>query len=234
MAPVPRDLTAGRNTAGTARTVERALDAAATTRLLEPHSWADGATTQELLLTAFAAAYGDWSGAPTTALRMLHHGRHGLGTGGDLRSTLGWLSIDYPLVLPTAAAPGQTLLARVRDRLAATPRHGYGYGILRHLAAEPLRRRMRSLPTPEINFNYLGREDVAVPRPGQWRPAEERITDRFSPQEDRGSVLQLRIFVRRGRLVLELQYSESLHRSRTVASLADGFARQLTALLPPR
>ncbi|WP_129310694.1 non-ribosomal peptide synthetase [Streptomyces sp. L2] len=226
--PLPVDRASGANLAGTADSVEHVLGREHTRALLRPGPQ-DGVTTQQSLLTAFAAAYHEWCGLPALSVRVLHHGRHGLRPGTVLHGTIGWLSIDYPLVLRPGDTSRTALPHSVGELLDAVPHHGYGYGMLRRLGTDAERQRMSALPRPDISFNYLGPHDVTEAGTGGWQPAPEAVTDRFSPREERGSVLQIRVYVRAGRLVTELQYSRDLHHRHTVQALGDAFARHLRA-----
>ncbi|WP_045743586.1 non-ribosomal peptide synthetase [Actinoplanes rectilineatus] len=216
--PVPADAPRGPNLASSARTLEYVLNA----EHVRP--------SRELLLTAFAAAYHEWSSLPAVAVRLLDHGRHGLpghgpqhGTdlhGTDLHGTVGWLSIDHPVVLPTRARTRAALLDTVHERLRDVPGHGYGWGMLRHLAAPDARRRMHALPAPGISVNYLGALDGGGEIPD----------GRFSPDEARGEAFQVIAYVRDGRLTVTLRYSHHLHREPDARALGDAFARHLRSM----
>ncbi|NEB65951.1 hypothetical protein G3I39_02525, partial [Streptomyces fulvissimus] len=56
------------------------------------------------------------------------------------------------------------LMKSVRRDLRAVPRDGLGYGVLRHLAPEDSPASgLRTLPEPEVVFNYLGQYESAAP-----------------------------------------------------------------------
>ncbi|MFI6394346.1 amino acid adenylation domain-containing protein [Nonomuraea sp. NPDC050540] len=118
--------------------------------------------TAELLLTGLAAALSRAGDGGAVLLELEGHGRED--EHADLSRTVGWFTSMFPVRLdpgrpgwddfvaggPTA---GRTL-ARVTEQLAAVPRKGIGYGILRHLNRSP---ELDGLPHPAICVNYLGR-----------------------------------------------------------------------------
>ncbi|MEV6932824.1 condensation domain-containing protein, partial [Dactylosporangium sp. NPDC051485] len=229
--PVPRDRPDGANTAGLAESVVRRLDTTATARLAGSTLGGRRVTALEMLITAFAAAYRRWTGAGLQALRVLHHGRDAM-PDVDATRTVGWLAADYPLVLETLIDEPSKLLSAVRDQMRAVPRSGCGYGVLRHLGPDIMTRaRLQAQPTPEVNFNYLGSQDTLGPDPGRWTTVPETVPGRFSPDESRGSVLQIRAVVHRQRLSLDLQYSRAIHQRQTVEALADGFVDAVHGIL---
>jgi len=81
----------------------------------------------------------------------------------DLSRTVGWFTSIYPVRLDPGElawsdvlAAGDRLAAAVKtvkEQLRTVPDRGIGYGVLRHLSANP----DLAAPAPQILFNYLGR-----------------------------------------------------------------------------
>ncbi|WP_232665726.1 non-ribosomal peptide synthetase [Pseudonocardia sp. TRM90224] len=92
--------------------------------------------------------------------------------GADLSRTVGWLTSVYPVRCGGAPAAGATpeqaaadAVRHVRDRVAALPDRGIGYGLLRSAG------RLAEHPEPQVGLNYFGR--TATPEPVEWAPAPE-------------------------------------------------------------
>ena len=190
--PLARPLDAARDTVATTRYVSLALPADVTGPLLSRAPAAFGATVNDVLLTAFALAVGDWRARELGAERaggpvlvdVEGHGREEqLAGDADLSRTVGWFTSVVPVRLDPgeadltdaadAFAGGPTLdaaLARIREHLTALPTAGIGHGLLRHLNPET-GARLAQLGEPQIEFNYMGRFDR--PAAADWSYAPE-------------------------------------------------------------
>ncbi|MFJ2161022.1 non-ribosomal peptide synthase/polyketide synthase [Streptomyces sp. NPDC087856] len=187
--PLSRPLDPTRDTVATTRYVSVSLPADITSPLLSGAPAAFGATVNDVLLTAFALAVGDWrtrtlggeqSGGPVLVDVEGHGREEQLAGDADLSRTVGWFTSVVPVRLDPGAAEladavtdGDALdaaLARVREHLAALPTAGIGHGLLRHLnpGTGP---RLAQLGEPQIEFNYMGRFDR--PAAADWSYAPE-------------------------------------------------------------
>ncbi|WP_343243644.1 non-ribosomal peptide synthase/polyketide synthase [Streptomyces sp. SID13726] len=187
--PLARTLDPARDTVATTRYLSLNLPATVTGPLLSRAPAALGASVNDVLLTAFALAVGDWrtrwadatEGGGPVLVDLEGHGREEqLAGDADLSRTVGWFTSVVPVRLdPGAAVPADalaggpaldTVLARVRDHLTALPTAGIGHGLLRHLnpATAP---HLAELGEPHIEFNYMGRFDR--PEAADWSYAPE-------------------------------------------------------------
>ncbi|MGN0121824.1 MAG: amino acid adenylation domain-containing protein, partial [Rhodococcus sp. (in: high G+C Gram-positive bacteria)] len=155
------------DTLATTATVRIDLDPSATDAVLTRLPELYGSGTADGLLTALALAAAQ-GGQRSLLLTLEGHGRDLDATGTvDLARTVGWFTSAYPvrldladdLDLTDATSGGRasaTAIKTVKERLAAVPNNGAGYGILRHLDAQtaPV---LAALPTAQVSFNYLGR-----------------------------------------------------------------------------
>lgn len=164
------------------------LPAAVTGPLLSRVPAAFGASVNDVLLTAFALAVGDWRARTLGAERaggpvlgdLEGHGREEeLAGDADLSRTVGWFTSVVPVRLdpgasgPDALTGGPALdaaVARIRDHLSALPTAGIGRGLLRGLnpATGPL---LAELAEPQVEFNYMGRFER--PAAADWSYAAE-------------------------------------------------------------
>ncbi|MFF0383225.1 non-ribosomal peptide synthase/polyketide synthase [Streptomyces sp. NPDC004286] len=189
--PLARPLDPARDTVAATRYLSLTLPPEITEPLLSRAPAAFGAGVNDVLLTAFALAVGDWRARVLGADRpggpvlvdLEGHGREEEIAGdADLSRTVGWFTSVVPVRLDPG--PDATLedgpaldaaLARVREHLAALPAAGIGHGLLRHLNPETAPR-LAQLDDPQIEFNYMGRFDR--PEAADWSyAAEESAAD---------------------------------------------------------
>ncbi len=193
------------------------------------------ARPEEALAGAWLAALQAWTGEDRQLLDVEWHGREADGAL-DVSRTVGWFTSIFPLAftLPPAGAAPRAVLAAVRERWRAVPRHGAGFGLLRYLGGDgELRRRLAALPRPEVSFNYLGQLDAGVSAPGALplRLAPEPAGPMRDPRAPRPHLLEFSARVVDGRLRLELRYSRGLHLRATALGLLRRCAEELARLL---
>ncbi|MFE7932588.1 non-ribosomal peptide synthase/polyketide synthase [Streptomyces sp. NPDC057456] len=187
--PLARPLDPARDTVATTRYLSLTLPADLTGPLLSRAPAAFGATVNDVLLTAFALAVGDWRartpggrgpGGPVLVDLEGHGREEELAGDADLSRTVGWFTSVVPVRLdPGDADPADAFaggpaldeaLARIRAHLAALPASGIGHGLLRHLNPRTGPGLAR-LGEPQIEFNYMGR--FAHPEAADWSYAPE-------------------------------------------------------------
>ncbi|MFI9392710.1 non-ribosomal peptide synthase/polyketide synthase [Streptomyces bauhiniae] len=184
--PLARPLDPARDTVATTRYLSLTLPTEITEPLLSRAPAAFGAGVNDVLLTAFALAVGDWrarvlgaerAGGPVLVDLEGHGREEEIAGDADLSRTVGWFTSVVPVRLdpgPDAPEP-DAAVARVQEHLAALPAAGTGHGLLRHLNPETSPRLAR-LGDPQIEFNYMGRFDR--PEAADWSyAAEESAAD---------------------------------------------------------
>ena len=143
---------------------------------------------EDALIAALALALTRWrhrhgQDIAGALLTLESHGRHDtVLPGADLTRTVGWFTTTYPVRLDLSGidvedafaggAAAGAVVKSVKEQLRAVPRHGIGYGLLRHLNPETARI-LSALPVPQLSFNYLGRFDTIAGalRESGWMPA---------------------------------------------------------------
>ncbi len=140
-----------------------ALDGDATARF--EHAARDsGASEEELLVTALAAALVDVGGHAEAWIEVEAHGREPAG-GPDVARTVGWFTELHQTRLDlTGAVTPQARLRAVRRDLARARRRGPARWLARGVGETPESEALRALPAAEVSFNYLGRLDGALER----------------------------------------------------------------------
>ena len=175
-----------RDTAGSARHLERTLPVETTAALLTTVPAAFHARINDVLLTALVLATAAWrrargdAGSLALRLDLEGHGREPLDASIDLTRTVGWFTSLYPLHLDPgtldlddALAGGDaagSALKLIKEQLRAVPAQGLGYGLLRYLDPDSANQ-LDAYSPPQIAFNYLGR--FTTGQGADWQPATE-------------------------------------------------------------
>jgi len=229
-ARLPRD-EGGReseNVFSTQKSVTVWLEEEETRQLLQEVPQAYQTQINDVLLAALGRVCGEWSGRDAVLVDVEGHGREEeVVEGVDLSRTVGWFTSTYPVVLEVGEAsewePGRAL-SGTKELLRGVPGRGMGYGVLRYgKGNEEISQRLRGLPQAEISFNYLGQIDQVMRESKLFRPGRELIGSESAAGNRRQHVLGVSGIVAQGRLQMDWNYSETLHRRETIATLAERY-----------
>nr|WP_315591460.1 non-ribosomal peptide synthetase [uncultured Cupriavidus sp.] len=200
-----------------------ALDTATTARLLKSAHGVYRTTVNDLLLAGFSRALSAFAGAREICMHLEGHGREAdaIGSTLDVSRTVGWFTSVAPVRLCADADPGNHIVG-VKEALRTMPRHGIGYGVLRHGGADI------ALPDcqPRILFNYLGQFDGATTE-GPWQMAAEDTGSGIDARTPLPAWLVFNGSVQAGCLRFRCQYSGARYRATTIAALMDAIGAAL-------
>jgi hypothetical protein len=118
----------------------------------------------DVLLTALMQTFAWWTGARSLLISLESHGREEIFEAIDLSRTVGWFTSLFPVLLRLQGdSQLEEALIGIKEILRRIPHRGIGYGLLRYLSDDPeIARQVRSLPKPDVRFNYLGRFDQVL------------------------------------------------------------------------
>ncbi|MCM3338070.1 amino acid adenylation domain-containing protein [Paenibacillus sp. MER TA 81-3] len=224
------------NTEASTTTVAVELSEAETHALLREVPSAYRTQINDVLVTALAQTIADWTKSGTVAIDMEGHGREELMDGIDLSRTVGWFTSVYPVYLDmdrTAATRLGDAIMRVKERLAAIPNNGIGYGLLRYLGDEANRGPLRNLPQATISFNYLGQMNQQKSGDGEgiFGFAAEASGSVLHEANKRAYLLDINAMIVGGKLHMTWAYSSDLYKSETIEKLAGEYVAALRALI---
>jgi amino acid adenylation domain-containing protein/non-ribosomal peptide synthase protein (TIGR01720 family) len=233
---LPLDYADGNNSTASARTVNVELEMEETRELLQDVPVIYNTQINDALLAALARAFRRWTGERATLVDLEGHGREEIFEDIDLSRTVGWFTTHFPVLL---RLPEQTDISdsvkSIKEQLRAIPERGIGYGVLRYLCDEAQASgQLRSLPQPEVSFNYLGQFDNVLPESSLFALATESVGAAQSLKGSRSHVLRINASVTGGQLQLALTYSENLHRPETIEQLAQWVVAELRAIIAHR
>ena len=186
----------------------------------------------EVLLAALVLAAGSWIGKPALLIDLEGHGREEVFAGADTSRTVGWFTVQYPVLLDVSGAHNAgEALAAVKEQLRAVPRHGLGYGLLRYLRGDAnLVERLRGQEQAEVRFNYLGQFDQQLGGT-RFNIAPESSGPVVSVREQMPYLLEVNGRIAGGRLELSWRYSENALTREAVLALAADYSNELRELL---
>jgi len=192
-----------------------------------------GVGPDEILLTALALAFREWTGQERLLVELERHGREALFEEVDLSRTVGWFTSMFPVLLDLegAGSPVRALKA-VKEQLDAVPQRGIGYDILRYLSPDQITKaRLAALPRAGVVYNYLGQMDQVFGPAKQFRLTKEPMGPMISPKWRRIHLFEIVVVIIGGRLQASFVFSRRTHRHKTVSALAHRFVKELQSLI---
>ena len=231
--PLPAELPGGENLFGAVRVVSDWLGEAETSTLLQRVPSAYRTRIDDVLLTALVQTFAAWTGTASLLIDLQAHGRDDIVPGLDLSRTVGWFTTCFPvwLSLEQPDEPGESLKS-IKEQLRRLPERSIGFRALRFLSAEPrAMQKLRSLPLPEVRFNYQGQFDQVLSEATLFAPAHEPTGLARSPRSRRSHLFDVHGRIMGGRLQVLWRYNETLHRRSTVEALIARYMEHLRALI---
>jgi non-ribosomal peptide synthase protein (TIGR01720 family) len=234
--PLPRDFPVTGNATGkeeSARTITAVL-MEEETRRLQDAAQSYRAANNEVVLTALVLALSRWTDEPGILVALEGHGREELSDGLDFSRSLGWYTNLFPVLVRTERAdePG-ACLQLIKEQLRTVPEHGMSYGLARYLHPDAaLIERLRSLPVPEVLFNYLGRIDYTSGPESMFKQVSEESGFDHHPENARSYLFEINACILADRLEINWSYSHQAYHERTVRTLLEdtvGYLRSLIA-----
>jgi fengycin family lipopeptide synthetase D len=211
--------------------VRVSLSAEETANLAEAHR-AYGTEANDLLLAAFGKALNGWTGAEETLICLEGHGREEIFANTDVSRTVGWFTTMFPVALKGRAdeRPDDWII-RTKEMLRRIPNKGIGYGVLRYMTPERLKRFGSTGQTePDVSFNYLG-EFGAEFAAARWRRSALSSGRPVSASSQRVHRLDALGYVTDGSLQFEFAASGTEFTESGVASLSERFKLELQSII---
>lgn len=204
----------------TSQIVRVGLSESETTRLLKHCPAAYRTDINELLLSAVYLGMRRWTHASNLRVILEGHGREDLFEALDTTQTVGWFTTTYPLTLRCDDALIPNVIKSVKEQYRSVPNKGIGYGVLKHLAGDPVLMRAEKESRTQLVFNYLGQFDQTFSEGALFRFAPESTGTDIDPERPRDQVLELNGMVALGKLQFELSYSDEQFKAENANRLA--------------
>jgi len=209
------------------------LSAEQTTALLKEVPSAYNTQINDVLLTALAQSFAQWTGQTSLLIDLEGHGREELFSDLNLARTVGWFTSVFPVLLKLeqAEVTGKSLKS-IKEQLRHIPQRGIGYGIIRYLNEdETTRQQLQQLSQAQVSFNYLGQFDQMLSAFPILGLAKESSGSPVSFKGNRSHLLEIDGFVADGKLQLSWAYNTKIHQRTTIERLANSFIEALTGII---
>ncbi|MDQ1592167.1 MAG: hypothetical protein QOG71_2794 [Pyrinomonadaceae bacterium] len=231
---VPVDFLEGDNTEASAHTVWMSLGAQETRALLQEVPRVYHTMINDVLLTALARAFSNWTRSNALVIDLENHGREEIFDDVDLSRTVGWFTCIFPLRLDAGAPRGAgEALKTIKEQVRRVPEGGIGYGLLRYLSEDrEIAATLAAAPRAEISFNYVGRTNQSDAGSALLATASESAGASHSPRGRRAYLIEINGGVdAEGQLRMAFTYSENVHRATTITSFGEKFIRSLADII---
>ncbi|MCB0090805.1 MAG: AMP-binding protein, partial [Caldilineaceae bacterium] len=224
--PIDKPAEGAQATVASSANVQVSLTEAETHALLQDVPAIYHTQINDVLLTALALAFMEWTGDQRLVLDLEGHGRESLSDTLDLSRTVGWFTAIYPvcLQLPEAGRGGLGLgeaLKSIKEQLRQIPNKGIGYGLLRYLN-ESSAAQLSSLPQAQVTFNYGGQFKAG--------PMQSLGGD-LAGEQPLSHLIEINGAIADGQLSLQWSYSKTLFHVQTIERLAHRFISSLQELI---
>ncbi|MBD2293369.1 amino acid adenylation domain-containing protein [Anabaena sphaerica FACHB-251] len=228
---LPVHYAGGLNTVSTSKTLSVFLNETETQALLQEVPAKYHTQINDVLLTALAKTFAEWTGEKTLLINLEGHGREDIFTDVDLSRTVGWFTTIFPVLLDleNIATVGDALKA-IKEQLRSIPNRGFDYGVLRYLCSDTVQY-LAAMPQAEVCFNYLGQFDQVLQESSLFKLASESSGVERSLLGSRRHLFDINGFVTGGCLKINWTYSTAIHKAETVLSLAQSFLQALQEII---
>jgi len=223
----------GKNTESSSDVVLSSFSREETWSLLHDTPKAFRTLPSEVLLTALAQAFADWTNEKGLLVELEGHGRESISEALDLSRTVGWFTSLYPVRLDIAEAEDSVAaLKLIKEQLRNVQRSGIGYGVLKYLTAESEIAKLLSAAQPaEVSFNYIGAQQTAVRDENGIRLAAERYGTVNGERGMRPYLLMVTAQITEEQLTVHWAYSKNVHRETTIRRLVESFEKAFRSLI---
>lgn len=237
VAPLPPDYPEGLTAPPHPQSVNIAVSAADTQKLIRYSSRLGGIQAGDIILAALARVFSRWNGSRTQLITTHNHGRNPPFEDIDLLRTIGWLAfhVDVMVQIPQGDAPGE-LVRSVAEQLSRLPGGGIGYELLRGYGSfnqqtirdSELAAKFQALPRSSIVFNYMGQQR----RSRLFRPAQESVGPvTCLPHLWKSEVQMILASIVDSHLHLQWDFSDNVYQRATIEHLADQFIATLRSVI---
>ncbi|NOY60221.1 MAG: amino acid adenylation domain-containing protein, partial [Calditrichaeota bacterium] len=229
---IPIDFLNG-NIESSVEDIGRYLSKDETFTLLHEAPLAYAANVNELLISALAAAYSNWSGSDSLFLQLEGHGREEIIDGVDVSRTVGWFTSLYPARIQIGNQGDPALQVKsVKEQIRSIPNKGIGFGILRYLYQDTKNGSvLESVAEPEIVFNYLGQYDNVFSNTGLFRPVADALGSERSPENHREYLVDISCSIKNGQLDVRIGFSKNIHKETTIRKLLNLYMSAIHRLI---
>gem|GEM_PF-704386 len=232
--PVKKDFEEESNDVKDTERVSFTLSITETELLLTKANEAFGTEANELLITALGMGIKKAFAIEKILIALEGHGREEILNDVNIKRTVGWFTSVYPVLLDCSSEySGEDVSRQIKytkETLRRVPNRGFGYGVLKYLAAEEQRKEVNFKLNPQIGFNYLGQFDTDVEQMS-FGIAKESPGNIVSLNEQREIEIDVSGMIANKRLVASIAFNNKQYKSETINILLDHYNIELRRII---
>ncbi|MEO8210866.1 MAG: condensation domain-containing protein, partial [bacterium] len=222
-----------KNTVESADKVSIELDRSSTQSILKDVPKTYNTQINDILLSALSIAYSSWCDESKVLISLEGHGREDLFDSIDVSRTVGWFTSMFPVVLEIYNKNdiGDSIKL-VKETLRQIPNNGIGFGLLKYLNTdENIKEKLKTLPKPEIVFNYLGQLNENIIPNSDWKLGKKSIILSQSKQGLRTHLIEINGIVADNKLKMDFNFSKNIHKKETIETFAKHYEDALKNII---
>ncbi|GGX08656.1 non-ribosomal peptide synthase/polyketide synthase [Aquimarina muelleri] len=199
-----------------------------TSKLLKEVNQKFNTEINDILLSALGLTIKDWTDSDKIIINLEGHGREEIINTVDISRTVGWFTVDYPIILDMYKSDDMSYTIKsIKETLRNIPNKGIGYGLLKYMT-EGGRKIFNK--QPEISFNYLGDFDQDIKKSlFEISPITSGVDVDLKQKNE--FVLDISGFIMEGKLKFSFDYSKEEYQKETIELLAQKYKMYLTSII---
>lgn len=207
------------------------------TRYLQEEVLGAKVQLMDLVLTALAYVFVQWSGSPLFYALVQDHGRETIFDDIDLSRTVGYIAYSRRILLDLRDIHTlEEAFKATREQLSCMPNKGRTLDLfVRRGDGTPVSSALAQHPHADVALNFLGWQYQSASRSSFLQSLPDEFVPVQDPKAFRNHIFKCTGGILNDQLLLEWEYSASLHKRATVEELANNFIealRMLIAALP--
>jgi iturin family lipopeptide synthetase B len=185
----------------------------------------------DLLLTALALSVHEVYNIGKVLINLEGHGRENIPDDMNVHRTVGWFTTLYPVVLdPGSSDETGKSIKTIKEGLRAIPEKGMGYGLLKYITRDELKKDLSFRLQPEITFNYLGQIDQDIDNASLQLSSEYQGAN-YCEYTNRISPVEISCIASGGRLVISFIYDRNLFSEKEIRFWQATFRGRLESII---
>ncbi|MFE9279651.1 amino acid adenylation domain-containing protein, partial [Paenibacillus glucanolyticus] len=213
-------------TLGEAIKKEFAITQAATSQLFKQTLKSYRVQINDLLVAALLRAYSSVMGTSHMTVNIEGHGREAIVSDIDVSRTIGWFTMEYPIVLKACESSNmKEWIEVVKQVFENVPSRGIGYGLLKYLREDLSFKDV----VCDVSFNYLGQfEDY---QKAEFAYSVLPTGHNFDAGMIKSYPMEVDGEVRGGQLRFEISYSPLVFSFDQMNELTEEFVKELNVMI---
>ncbi len=228
--PLPKDYLSEKNDLSCTHNMTLRLSSEETEMLLKDVNQAYNTEINDILLTALALAFEEWTGENQIALVLEGHGRENIIEDVDINRTIGWFTSTYPVILEVEEFEDLAYQIKLcKEKLRQIPDKGIGYGLLKYISKST---DIDFKIKPEIAFNYLGQFDQDVKSNSEiFSMSPYSSGEPLSQKIGRNYTIEITGMIAQGQLSLSFAYNQYEYAQDTLSEFLDLYKESLLNII---